>query len=352
MTKPPFVIPTIKGHELWPTITRTPAVVRIQINPAPGMTPEEITAARLKAVKMIANAGGTIKQSYLAFRQGCDLSNLSFTSRVFPLAIGIVGRYVQNGSQEALNIVVNVSELIEAGVVPVPDEKKAGAFVVVVTEWEPGGFDGDPSGPAEGATFNYQANYIKVIEPKKYAAAIFASGAYIPADLPIWPVYVGATQFTGITTAIYQPKLFFDAGASQTVFDIVATWEACFNDNKNVTTTVMTFLNPAGGYIPDSVPFSTDPAHPNRLDETTQILQQAGYLLAYKAQIRKNIPGFMYISGYTDDLLHRPIFSVNTDFYRVATVTLTQADGKIITSVEPRDGTVSQSYLESGIGAV
>lgn len=306
------------------------------------MDSQEIAAAQVKAIQLIAAADGRIRQTYLAFRQSASLGSLQFTSKTFQIAEGIRGRYVQNGPNEYLNIEVRASEVIE----PQPLQPKVpggGAFLVVVTEWEPGVFFG------ETPEYNYQKNILKIVEPEVFASAIFAGGASIPVGVPIREVYTGGYDFTGITTAVYEPQLFFATGTLQTTIEIIATWDACFNDDKNVTTTMMTFFNPERDYLP----FLDGWTGPVTVAETEQILQQAGYRLMYKSVISKTISGFMYISGYTDDLPPRPIYSVNSDFQRIADVTITLAgNSNIITTITPRSGTVSLGYIESGIGAI
>lgn len=350
MTRPPFVIPTIKGHELWPTITRTPAVVRIQIIPAPGMTPDEITATRLKAVKMIANAGGTIKQSYLAFRQGCDLSNLNYTSRMFMLATGIVGRYVQNGSQETLNIMVNASELIPQ--VPKEDKKaKTSVFVVVVFEWVNEGIIGDLG---VGTVIHELDVALKVVKPKKFLPLyISQSGqSYNPIDgVPAF-LKDGITLDinVGVATILYEPKLYFDAGAQQTTFELVSRWAVCFGANSPITVTVMTFSNPGNAFVPLRVLDTEQSQWTGRgsAQQTEQDLQRLGYGLLSKSVVRKSIDGSMYIYGYSDDILHYPLWASNSHWQRVANVTIAQSpDGDVVTSVERRSGTVSDNYTDT-----
>lgn len=135
MSKPPFVIPTLKGHELWPTITRTPSTVRIQLVLADGMTPEEQSVARLKALSILRNADGLIKQSYLAFRQNADLSNSQFISKTIRIAEGITGRYVQNGPHETLNITVYAAAVLNPSTpVDVRNRPLRGDYVILGPE--------------------------------------------------------------------------------------------------------------------------------------------------------------------------------------------------------------------------
>lgn len=107
------------------------------------MTPDELREAERKALTIINNNQGRIKQQYLAFRQNADAGIALFNTKTFNIADGVVGRIAQNGPQETMNIVVRASVVIaiEPEVPVVPEELGRGDYIVIYPT-PPGSYGG------------------------------------------------------------------------------------------------------------------------------------------------------------------------------------------------------------------
>lgn len=111
MSKPPFLISSRTGSELWQNTIQLPTITKLTIN-AKGLTAEEIDAAGKLARAKVDEAAGQLKQYFLSQRQSSDGGVSKWAVHHRKLSDAISVKYMRNHSLEELNVTVDANVLL------------------------------------------------------------------------------------------------------------------------------------------------------------------------------------------------------------------------------------------------
>lgn len=111
MSKPPFLISSRTGSELWQNTIQPPTITKLEIS-AKGLTAEEINAAEKLARAKVEEAAGPLKQYFLRQRQASDGGIAKWATHATKLGSAISVKYMRNHALEELHVRVDANVLL------------------------------------------------------------------------------------------------------------------------------------------------------------------------------------------------------------------------------------------------